>query len=102
VKVAGLAQSLATEIQADGPEAEVFEQGSLMAASAAWHQHPALWLGRQRMAAQELGQGRGGLPQFPAIAALSVALVPSPWIGDGGLIGGVHESSMPRSIAACV
>jgi hypothetical protein len=38
---AGLAQGFATEIQADGPEAELCEQGNLMAASTARHQHPA-------------------------------------------------------------
>lgn len=81
---AGLAQSLATEIQADGGEAQVFEQGGLMAAPAARHQHPARRLGRERMASQELGQRWGGLAQFPAVAALSVALVPAARIGDGG------------------
>jgi hypothetical protein len=41
MEAAGLSQSLATEIQADGREAEVFQQGDLMAASAARHQYPA-------------------------------------------------------------
>ncbi len=90
---AGLAQSLTTEIQADGREAEVCEQGNLMAASTARHQHPARRLGRQRMAAQELGQGWGGLAQLPAITAFLVALVPVACNGAGGLIGGAHRST---------
>lgn len=73
---AGRAQRFATEIQANGREAEVCEQGNLMAASTARHQHPARCPGRQRMAAQAVGQGWGGLAQLPAVTSLLVALVP--------------------------
>jgi hypothetical protein len=97
---AGRAQRFATEIQADGREAELFEQGNLMAASTARHQHPARCLGRQRMAAQELGQRWGGLPQLPAVTAFLVALVPVACSGAGGLIGGAHRSSLAQALAA--
>ncbi len=47
----GLGQGLAAEIQADGGEAELFQQGGLMAAATARHQHLARWLGGQRVRA---------------------------------------------------
>ena len=97
---AGLAQSLATEIQADGREAELCKQGNLMAASTARHQHPARCLGRQRMAAQKLGQRWGGLTQLPAVTSFLVALVPVACSGAGGLIGGAHRSSLAQALAA--
>ena len=80
----------------------VFQQGDLMAASAARHHHPARCLGRQRVAAQELGQRWGGLTKLPAVSAFLVALVPVARIGAGGLSGGAHVSSLPCSIATCV
>ncbi len=73
-----------------------------MAASAARHQHPARCLGRQRMAAQELGQRWGRLTQLPAVCAFLVALVPVARIGAEGLSGRAHASSLSCSIATCV
>ena len=52
------------------------------------------------MAAQELGQGWGGLAQLPAITAFLVALVPVACNGAGGLIGGAHRSSLAQALAA--
>jgi hypothetical protein len=70
--------------------------------SCAYPQNLARRLGRQRMAAQELGQGWSGLAQLPAVTAFLVALVPAARIGDGALSGGTHASSLPRPIAASV
>ena len=51
------------------------------------------------MAAQELGQRWGGLPQLPAVTSLLVALVPVTCLGAGGLIGGAHGSSLAHALA---
>ena len=51
------------------------------------------------MAAQELGQRWGGLPQLPAVTSLLVALVPVAGSGDGGLIGGAHGSSLAQALS---
>ena len=52
------------------------------------------------MAAQELGQRWGGLPQLPAVTAFLVALVPVTWLGDGGRIEGAHGSRLAQALAA--
>jgi hypothetical protein len=100
VQGAGFGQGLAAEIQADGAEAKLLEQGGLMAAAAARHQHRPRRPGSEGMATQEPLQRRSRPAQFPAVGALPVALVPVAWLSGGCRCGGVHGFSMARCLAA--
>ncbi len=81
---AGLLQGQGTEIKAHRVEPGPGEQGHLMAAAAARHQHPPRRPGSQLVVEQKALQGRRRLAQFPAITPLAVAPIPALGFGRGG------------------
>ena len=80
VEAACLPDCFGTEIKPHDRKSKLRQQGRLMPAAAAGHQHSACLAGREGVVTQKILQGGCRLTQFPTISALAVALVPPSWI----------------------
>ena len=76
VQLLGTGDRLRAEVEPDGAKTELGQEGGLMAATTARHQHPSRWQWAARVGSQKLLQWRRRPTQLPAIGALAVTLIP--------------------------